>query len=321
MLPKPEEVARSSRVWPAIAALALVAAIGAVAALWPRTPGVLPLADLKPVRRRPIHRITRSPAAALSPDGRFIAYSDPRGIHVLVMATKETESIPGTEGLVATGWSNDGTKVTGFRVASGLAPSYWSISIVGAGTRRPIAPGAPPAPDGKQTLMAEDGHLWIEGPPGRRQLRSASTSGDPREALQLLVWTPDSRRVVAIRPARILGQNELVAIDTESDPSDVLATTEQMPRFVRAMVAAGDNRVIVSAPEVPANDFVLPETDANLWEIRIDQVGPVRRLTNWTGFPIPSSASRPMADGWCSFRRNTRKMSGSAGSRRTSHAL
>ncbi len=59
------------------------------------------------------------------------------------------------------------------------------------------------------------------------------------------------------------------------------------------MVAAGDNRVIVSAPEVPANDFVLPETDANLWQVRIDQVGAIRRLTNWTGFPIPMLSITP----------------------------
>ena len=76
VLPKPKEAARSSRVWPAIAALAVVAAIGAVAALWPRTPAVLPLADLKPVRLTANPSDTRS----LAPRCRRTANSSPTPI-------------------------------------------------------------------------------------------------------------------------------------------------------------------------------------------------------------------------------------------------
>src|SRR5207244_5772604 len=70
-LPTPA-AARSSWMWPSIAASSLVAAIVAALTLWPRIPTVNPPADLKPIR------LTANPSeypvsgAALSPDGKFI---------------------------------------------------------------------------------------------------------------------------------------------------------------------------------------------------------------------------------------------------------
>ena len=291
IVPPRPDVAHRRRLWAGVGVLGLTGVIVAAVALWPRTPAVAPPADLKPVR------LTANPSeypisgAALSPDGRFIAYSDPRGIHVLLLATTETESIPETEGIVVSGWSNDGTKVTGRRAAGGEAASYWSIPIVGAGNRRPIAGGLP-APDGQQRLMIEDRQAWIEGPLGRRELTSAATVLNPRNPLQLFVWSSDSRRLLAVRAPSLGGPHELIAIDAASDRLDIVATQEQMPRYVRAMAVAGENRVILSAAEVSANDEFTPESDANLWEVRID-TGAVRRLTNWAGFAMPALSISP----------------------------
>ena len=289
--PAPSNV-RRARMLPAIAALALVAAGTAAALVWyRRIPAPPPVAvDLRPVR------LTANPSeypisgAALSPDAKFLAYSDPRGIHVLLMAANETESFPDTAGIVVQGWSNDGTKVIGKRQAAGEAESFWSMSIVGAGSRRAIAGGLP-APDGKQTLVLQDNQVWIHDG-GQRPLRSVAMVADPRDALQQFVWMPDSRRLLALRPVG-LGYAELVAIDTSADRLEVLADKDHLPRFVRAMVLAGTDRVILSAPELIDNELPTLESDANLWELRLQTPAMARRLTHWSGFNIPTLSVTP----------------------------
>jgi serine/threonine protein kinase len=285
--------------WGLLPVAATIGVIGLLVAgaLWfrPRDVVEAPPPELKPVR------LTANPSeypisgAALSPDGKFLAYSDPRGVHLRVMATSETESIPDTEGMITIGWSHDGTKVTALRQAGGEAASYWSISIVGVGNRRPIARGLP-APDGRHILLIDGRELSVEGPAGRRRLGSIDTpSIVAPDVHQRFAWTADSRRVVALRQpgtgtdTSMFGHSELVAFDVANGVEQVLLPAEQLPRFIRAIVLVGDTRVILSAAEVPGSEA--PNT--NLWEVRLDQKAPARRMTNWTGFDIQSLSVTP----------------------------
>ena len=103
---------------------------------------------------------------------------------------------------------------------------------------------------------------------------------------------PDSRRLLALRPVGT-GYTELVAIDTAADRLEVLADKDQVPRFVRAMVLAGTNRVILSAPELIDNELPTLESDANLWELKLETPAMARRLTQWSGFNIPTLSVTP----------------------------
>jgi serine/threonine protein kinase len=272
------------------AAVAVLAALGG-AAYWfrPRPAAAPPAADLKPLR------VTANPSefpvsgSALSPDGRFLAYSDPRGIHLRVMASNETEAIPGTEGFIVDGWTADGTRVTGTRQAGGEALSSWSISIVGSGTRRPIAEGLT-SPDGRHRLVVGDAQFWIEDAAGRRPLQRARFAN----AVQRPIWTADSRRLLVLRRSPAApGATELVAIDVAGDREEILAGGELMPDHARGMTLAGANRLILVATELPRSTNYFTGTDDNLWELRLDAVAQARRLTSWVGFQIRSLAATP----------------------------
>lgn len=279
---------------PAVAVLGLLLAVGAVLWLWPRGGSDVPASELKPIK------LTANPSeypisgASLAPDGKFLAYSDPRGIHLRLMATSETESLPETEGMIVAGWSADGAKVIAWRQAGGEAASYWSISIIGSGTRRPTTRGVP-APDGSSTLFVEGSELWVEGREGRRQLGTVLTTQDSRGVPERFVWSRDSQRIVFLRrlPPTRDGQNELVAFDVATGREDIVAPAEQLPRFIQAIAWAGDNRIIFAAPEVLPDSTPNDQSDTNLWDLRLDPKAAARRLTNWSQFHIAAFSVTP----------------------------
>ena len=53
------------------------------------------------------------------------------------------------------------------------------------------------------------------------------------------------------------------------------------------------NRVILSAPELIDNELPTLESDANLWELRLEPPAMARRLTHWSGFNIPTLSVTP----------------------------
>jgi hypothetical protein len=294
--PVPNGHARARRT-AAVAIIAAVGLIGAAAAawIWLRPDAAAPpAAELKPVR------LTANPSeypvsgAALSPDGKLLAYSDPRGIQLLVVASNETQPIPETQGIVVVGWSDDGTRVLGHRQAGGEAPTHWSISILGAGGRRPMPMAGLTSPDGRSTLVfKEDYTAWIESANGQRPLASLKLRPDPdATGIMGLDWTPDSRRLLALRGTAD-GARELVAIDPVADRLDILLSSEQLPRFAQSMKVVDPNRVILTAAELRGSDRPTEQTDRNFWEARLDRQDPARRMTNWTGFNIQSVSVTP----------------------------
>src|ERR1019366_10345066 len=67
--------------------------------------------ELKPVRLTANTPELTIQAAAISPDGKSIAYSDPLGIHVRSVTTGETRLLPGTSGHMLLQWMPDGNSV------------------------------------------------------------------------------------------------------------------------------------------------------------------------------------------------------------------
>ena len=86
-------------------------------------------------------RLTANPAdnpvisTLISPDGKYLAYSDLGGIHLQLIATGETRTIPQTEAWTVSSWFPDGTKLlaTGRNVET---PGVWVISILGGARRK-----------------------------------------------------------------------------------------------------------------------------------------------------------------------------------------
>ena len=93
-------------------------------------------------------------AAALSPDGKFLAYSDANGFHLQLISTGETKQLPLPSGLAVASvfsgdpgapgalgaplsWFPDGSKVLITTATHpGETPSLWAVSILGGAARK-----------------------------------------------------------------------------------------------------------------------------------------------------------------------------------------
>jgi Tol biopolymer transport system component len=151
----------------------------------------------------------------ISPDGKYLAYSDPAGIHVKLLSTGEERLIPkpaglsANTGLVVASWFPDGTQllVNTWQICcapiagqyqpafgtrrSGGNYSMWTVSMVGQSPRE----------------LREGAGAWAVSPDGTRIAfapSAASTAGLPREVWVMGIQGDDPQKVLA------LGENEWI---------------------------------------------------------------------------------------------------------------
>jgi Tol biopolymer transport system component len=81
--------------------------------------------------------------AALSPDGKYIAYSDDIGLHIKLVETGEMRTLPLPAELASThatwlpaAWFPDGTRLLTNLEVAGKPPSTWIFSLVGDAPRK-----------------------------------------------------------------------------------------------------------------------------------------------------------------------------------------
>jgi len=298
----PQGAARRQR-WP-LALAGLTALIAVSGLVWFATQRSPPRPETKP------RRLTANPAgnpamdARISPDGKYLAYADQAGIHLEVIDTGESRTIPQPQGLgyKITGWSPvgwfpDGTKL--LAQATSLSAEHsgvWVISMLG-GTPREIHEGGfawSVSPDGSLiafTSTSFNSDVWLMGVNGEgpRKIITAEEG----ESLDWVVWSPDSRRISYERfrwgPAI---RCSIESRDLEGgQPAVVLSDPKLATGYGRGgLWWLADGRVIYSFGETTAR---FGSRDTNLWEIKVDPgsgqpTGSPRRITNWTDFFLAS---------------------------------
>jgi len=251
-------------------------------------------------------RLTANPVgysisgAAISPDGRHVAYSDPTGIYVKLVETGETHRImpqpafpldsghaegtaPGGSAWAVAGWFPDGTTLLanfgdtqGWSIQTlstmGGAPrklcaSAWANSISPDGSRIAFTTGGP------GTLPLSE--LWVMGAGGENARRIATSEASSHFAEA--VWAPDGRRIAT----RSFGSR--CAIETRDligGPASLVSEPERC-RGYESLLWLSDGRLIYTQPEPPPD-----QNDDNLWEIRVDPrtgvpAGKAHRITHW----------------------------------------
>jgi Tol biopolymer transport system component/predicted Ser/Thr protein kinase len=224
-------------------------------------------------------------AAAISPDGKYLAYADNAGIHLRLIETGETSSLPslpGFGGEVMLGWFPDGTRILASTVGAG--PAIWSISVLGGTPRklRDDAGQASASPDGSQiAFVTRDGkEIWLMGANGEEPRRIISAAEG--EFLAGVQWFPEGKR---------LGYGRVFATGLNIESFELKTgqrTASSADPSMRGAVLLTDGRIVYSLLEPPPNHN---GTDMNLWEIKIDlgsghTVSKPRQLTNWAGFSV-----------------------------------
>jgi eukaryotic-like serine/threonine-protein kinase len=221
--------------------------------------------------------------AAISPDGKYVAYNDSTAIRIRLIDTGETRalSVPPDFCYICArfSWSRDGTKI----LADGEAGqnqevALWVISTLAGQVRKLLDDSAQGAfsPDGSLIAFWKDKKYWLMGPNGEepRPFMPLETRYEYRGPK----WSPDGHRLVYLKNR--IGRNE------GSIESRALADDSTTALFAGARLLdfwwTPDGRLIYS--QVGAS-----EEAYELWQLPIDaktaqRIGEPVRLTRWFGY-------------------------------------
>ncbi len=278
---------KSRRWWIALSLVALILIVG----------GLLVGLTLAPHEARPIRvaQITANPvddpvrAAAISPDGRYLAFADDNGFYIRQIDTGETHPLQLPEGLWTNSitWFPDSTHIVAALGSANSGSALWQLSPFG-GSHKIIDDGRDPAvsPDGKSIA-------FISGRWGRQRVWLVSSTGEqPREVagqegdlFGRVTWSPDGHRI-AYTTAKVSygygAQGSIVVADISADgkvSSPVQLLT--VPGLEAPLEWPRDGHIIYSQEESRPR-----QVDSNLWSIRTDgqkTKGSPLRLSNDSG--------------------------------------
>ena len=152
-------------------------------------------------------------SAAISPDGKYLAYSDNTGVYLKLIRTGEVHPVPLPRSFSARvdDWFPDGSRLLVSRWDEPGKAGLWSISVFG-GTPHPLADdafGGSVSPDGAhiafRRVYAPYGasldlgrEQWVMRSDGAEQIKVAADKSDG-SALGASTWSPDGKRIAYIR--------------------------------------------------------------------------------------------------------------------------
>jgi len=237
----------------------------------------------------------------ISPDGKYLAYWDVRGIHLQLIATREMRTIPQPKALEGSGaewwigpWFPDGTRFLA-NASIEQHTSIWVVSAFGGAPRkiRDDARAWSVSPNGSKVVFTTntgslgDREVWLMGPNGEQPEKLLAP--DDGSATAAVKWSPDGTRLAYLKL-------RLIQIRQEQDRFEVAIETcdleGQSPTTVFSSPTVHDfywlppSRIIYSRSDTEPNG----KSD-NFWEVRVDprtgaSVGQPHRLTNWAAFHI-----------------------------------
>jgi Tol biopolymer transport system component len=252
-------------------------------------------------------RLTSNPendpviSAAISPDGKMLAFTDRTGVFLRQVGTGETHPI-GTDiaHTYCLSWFPDGSHVLATRVASSSEqPSLWSMSVFGGTPRRIMdwAERGIVSPDGSRIVFVRGDYshqeIWEMQANGEQAHKILGEAGDNVDAL---VWSPDGQRIAYVVSRYKLGWDDAeVSLLIRDIGGQDLSRVLSSPRLRSALAWTPDGRLIYSLSELPPGS----QNDTNLWAVRVDPRGvktwgPPTRLTNGSDAKVRASIS---ADG------------------------
>jgi Tol biopolymer transport system component/DNA-binding winged helix-turn-helix (wHTH) protein len=240
-------------------------------------------------------------SAAISPDGKYLAFADRAGLFLRVVGTGETHPVALPDSLRPSyvTWFPDGSHVLVSSASSPAErPSLWNASVFGGSPLKL-------ADNGDHGAISPDGSkiVFLRGEYGREEIwqmqsdgqQSRKILGQPGDNFQSVVWSPDSRHIAFVRTVFVHGWEEPEASLGICDPaasktSYILSST----RLRGPLVWALDGRLIYSLGELPPGQY-----DSNLWAINVaangtQTWGQPDRLTNSPDAKVGASIS---ADG------------------------
>jgi len=267
--------------------LVLLGGLAAIRRLAVGKPGAEPHGEV--VRRQltanaPGNQVT---SAAISRDGKYLAYSDQAGkMYLLQIDGGGLRQLPSSD-FLPQDWFPDGTHllVSGRGQHSGL----WKMSI-GDGTSRKLADSlglfAEVSPDGSHIAYQKrdvSNDIWLMGADGEEPHRIAEF--DARDSIFSFAWGPGGQRLVYVRFRGEFAKREQVieTCDLQGSRALVLASVPRSRSDGATEVWwLPDGRILYTLPDP------LSYSDYDIWSVAADPLsgkplGPPSRLTNGEG--------------------------------------
>jgi len=245
----------------------------------------------------------------ISPDGRYLAYTDRLGMHIKLIESGETRTVPQPEELKNAwvdweigSWFPDGTRfLVNTHPPGGDASNWtsegtsiWIVSMLGGPPHRlrDAAYADAISPDGSTVAFNAnpgelgDREIWLMGSDGSR-VRRLYESGE-KSVFGALYWSPDGQRTM-YETFDNTGPG-LVTRDLKGGPPVAILAAAQAKRL-NDFLWLPDGRVIYALWETDSKE----DGTCNYWQIRIDSrsgepVEKPRRITNWAGFCAAASS-------------------------------
>lgn len=285
-----------------VPATALTATVAAI--IWCATRPEPPPSVAQQITSNPEERPLN--AAAISPNGRRLAYVDKGGIILRDMETKETKPLQLSESSPfwfespqwALAWfpDSEGLLVCG-PAGEGKATSIWRVSLMGPEPRklRDEAWAPSVSPDGSLVAFIADTTVNGSRHPGIWRMDANGEHargvvvGSEGESFEDLAWAPTGNRIAYIKTRSDLGP---FTASLESVHVRNLQTAEVLrdnglvagiSKEYSALCWMPDGRIVYSLGEGPNARY------SNLWAVRVDTesgkpIGNPRQLTHESGF-------------------------------------
>jgi len=279
---------------------AVIGSIAVLAALVAMT-WFLPLHPPKPSAELTQKRLTFTSSdepvqsESISPDGKYLGYSDQAGIHLKLLSTGEERLIRRPSGVPAGAywsigsWFPDGAQLLATAYEPGGHESMWTVSVLGQTPRelREDGLGWEVSPDGTHIAFGRSRRLegvreiWMMGSQGDNPQKVLAVGEN--EWLQLAHWSPDGQRLAYVRGHRFSEsfQNSIETCDLKgANRTAVVSLDTDM--ILADFCWLPEGRIIYARPDTPNSG------DSNLWQAGIDNHagtsnGKPKRITSWAG--------------------------------------
>jgi eukaryotic-like serine/threonine-protein kinase len=298
-LPKPA----AGKFWKILipAALAIAALLSAIIVLMLRTHNPSIQRELKQQQLTANSRENAVASGTISPDGKYLAYWDVKGIHLRLIATGEERTIAQPEALAGSGaewsigpWFPDGTRFL-TNATLDQHSSIWSVSAFGGATRKMREDGQAWSISPKDSTIVfttntgslGDREIWLMGSNGEQPRQLFATENG--SAIEGVKWSPDGERLAYLKLRLIQSPQVEDKFELTIETCDVngrnTVTVYSSPT-VQDFHWLMPSRIIYSRSDIEPSG----KTD-NLWEIPVNlrtgqPEGQPSRLTNWAAFHI-----------------------------------
>jgi len=253
-------------------------------------------------------------SAAISPDGKYLAYSDAATIHVKLLLTGEERLIPRPVGVpagafwVVASWFPDGTQL--LADASDGHQSTWTVSLLGQSPRelREGAMGIEVSPDGTHiaftpAMFSDEGfrEIWVMSSQGDNP-QKVLTAGE-NGWLEQVHWSPDGQRLAYLKVQRTAERYERSIETCDLKGASPTVVVSEMDVKVSDFGWLPNERIVYSRRESSSSN------DDNLWQVGIDghsgtPTDRPKRITQWAGGSVGGLSAT--ADGkWLALLKRT----------------